>query len=426
MKNIKKFLLFTLVFVFSSLLFSLPVSAAETPWAVDVVNQLNAVYPAAFLADDTPVVTSAAKTLFSDTLHFNVDSYFTGGENDAITRLQLCQAAWAMSGLALPACKLPLAFSDCNDTSVGSLAAIGVINDTGGGTFTPEGTVNNAELAVVVYRTLNKMGGLKVAEKMLRDGRDSFSDVHPSDWFYDGIMYLYYNRIVQGEADGNFYPYGAITNAQLTSLLVRAQVALAGGDPLSENPVTDEFTALSTGGDTWENYSPKTYFGDFVDLGAFNTAFSQTFTGDFSDDPGHGIWVSWSIPYFWAYRNFFLAGQASSNIDPRANATRETMAYIATMLYDNYNAAEVNTSILGRFSDADEIGEAYRPAMAYLVSIGALHGDENGKLLPQATVDRAIVGVFWARVLRGLDTSKLHDYKAAVNAAVNAASGGEE
>ncbi len=66
-----------------------------------------------------------------------------------------------MSGLALPADKSPISFNDCSDTSVGSLAAFGVINGVGNGNFAPNDAVANAHLAVIIYRTLNLLGGVR-------------------------------------------------------------------------------------------------------------------------------------------------------------------------------------------------------------------------------------------------------------------------
>lgn len=431
MKKIKKTLSIVIVLALTVTILPGMAFATDEHWAFDVVNQLDTAYDGIFTANDYPVRTEDAEYLFGNELGYDADVYFVGADTEDITRLELCRAVWNMSGLALPAGVTPVEFADCTEAEVGSpaaaaigsLAAIGVVSGTGGGNFEPYGEVTNAELAVVVYRTMNKMGGIKVAKGILEagDGRVGFSDVFPSDWYYDGIMYLYYNGIVYGHPEGDFDPDGKITNAELTALLVRAQAALEQSSPPDE--IQAEFTALTSGGAIWTEY-PQNYFSGFDDIDEFDSAFEETFTAVFTGQ-------EWSKPFFWVNREYFLAGQATSDINPSANTTRETMAYISTMLYEGYDSngydsSDVNISILDRFDDADNIGDDYRPAMAYLVSIGALKGNANGELLPQTTIDRATAGVFWARVMRGLDTSKLKDYKDLVNSAIEEVSGGEE
>jgi hypothetical protein len=47
-----------------------------------------------------------------------------------------------------------------------------------------------------------------------------FTDVQPSDYFYEALRYLYCRGIVSGYADGTFRPYNNTTRAQLTKMVV--------------------------------------------------------------------------------------------------------------------------------------------------------------------------------------------------------------
>lgn len=94
------------------------------------------------------------------------------------------------------------------------------------------------------------------------------------------------------------------------------------------------------------------------------------------------------------------------------------MAFAAVKLYEGYNKDNVNLAILDRFADKDDIGEQYKKPLAYLVSIGVLNGspeDDGIYLYPQNTCNRAEAGVFLARVLQGLDKSKMQEYREALD-----------
>jgi hypothetical protein len=51
----------------------------------------------------------------------------------------------------------------------------------------------------------------------------NFSDVHPSDYFYTAVQYLYCRGIISGYSDGTFRPYNNTTRAQLCKIIVLAQ-----------------------------------------------------------------------------------------------------------------------------------------------------------------------------------------------------------
>ncbi len=48
----------------------------------------------------------------------------------------------------------------------------------------------------------------------------SFSDVQPSDWFYEPVNWMACNRVVGGYSDGTFRPYNLTTRAQTTKMLI--------------------------------------------------------------------------------------------------------------------------------------------------------------------------------------------------------------
>lgn len=68
----------------------------------------------------------------------------------------------------------------------------------------------------------------------------SFSDVHPSDYFYEPVRYLYCMGAISGYADGTFRPFNTTTRSQLTKILV-----IAEGWPLL-NPEVPTFNDVPT------------------------------------------------------------------------------------------------------------------------------------------------------------------------------------
>ncbi|ATW23753.1 S-layer homology domain-containing protein [Candidatus Formimonas warabiya] len=213
-----------------------------------------------------------------------------------------------------------------------------------------------------------------------------FSDVSSSDWFYDGIMYLFNQKLVMGYGGGLFGPDDPITRVQMAALVLRAQGVDTEGLP---EPGVEEFTNVFT-------------------------------NPDFIVD-GH---LDWRGTVIWAARVYY---SGETNFAPDDTLTRESMAFAAVRLFEGYDEDNVNLAILDRFVDKDDIGEQYKKALAFLVSIGVLNGspeDDGIHLNPQNTCTRAEAGVFLARVLQGLDKSKMQDYKNALDYVQSA--GGDE
>jgi hypothetical protein len=68
----------------------------------------------------------------------------------------------------------------------------------------------------------------------------SFSDVLPTDYFYQGVTYLYCHGAISGYADGTFRPYNDVTRGQMVKI-----ITLAFGVPLF-TPTSPTFTDVPT------------------------------------------------------------------------------------------------------------------------------------------------------------------------------------
>lgn len=100
--------------------------------------------------------------------------------------------------------------------------------------------------------------------------------------------------------------------------------------------------------------------------------------------------------------------------DPTRQVTRQEAAFTIFKSYGGYDAGDVSLSVLDRFTDSADIGEEYKTGLAYLVSAGVVRGGADGRVMPEVEIDRASFGVLLARVMMGLDKSKMHDYETAV------------
>jgi hypothetical protein len=51
----------------------------------------------------------------------------------------------------------------------------------------------------------------------------TFSDVHPTDYFYEAVRYLYCRGVISGYSDNTFRPFNNTTRGQLTKIVVLAE-----------------------------------------------------------------------------------------------------------------------------------------------------------------------------------------------------------
>lgn len=473
---INRFLSLLLSSMLTFSLLPMTASAAALPWAADAVNALNNVYGAnTFSADDTPITADAMKNILTGKFGYGagdtiITSYLNTGTN--LTRLQTAQIVFSLYGLA--ADLSAGAFSDCADPAAVTLRSLGIVSGKGNGTFAPLEEITNAELAVIFYRALGKIGAggsivlqslkpgtygydelmylatrgcvpfdinpsmnfdsatvavttfipnpdreeavpyngkvaiwnawctrlaslpphrerpanwtasnqvtaatvLDAAVQIVAEDRASlnndavegiFSDVSPAAWFYDGVMYLFNNGIVKGIGTGEFKPNDKLKRQEMAALICR----LNNIDTTS--PAGAVFVADMSPEAVW-SYNPVTH----------------------------------------AIANGYMTYTDGQNFSPGALVTRQETVHAIFKSYHGYDAGNVNLTVLERFTDDADIAEAYKTAMAYMVSAGVMNGSGTGQLNPAGEITRAEAGVFIARVMMGLDKSKMHDYDTVV------------
>lgn len=118
----------------------------------------------------------------------------------------------------------------------------------------------------------------------------------------------------------------------------------------------------------------------------------------------HDVWQDqWYAPQIvWGYRAGVINGTSPSTFAPDAEITRQEIAAILYRYATDYlglsMSAEDEDALLGAFSDAGEISDYARTAMAAMNQAGVITGDGD-RLKPQENATRAEVASMLSRYL---------------------------
>ncbi len=175
-----------------------------------------------------------------------------------------------------------------------------------------------------------------------------FIDVHPGDWFYDPVCYVYSQGLMTGTSATTFEPNTHLSRAMLVAVLHR----LEG--------------------------SPQASGGDFTDV---------------SD----GDWYAQAVN--WAASVGVVNGFDDGTFQPNAAITREQLAAILRN-YAAYKGLDVSASgSLSTFTDAASVSDWAKESVEWAVGSGLLGGYEDSTLRPQGTTTRAEVASVLQRAL---------------------------
>lgn len=167
-----------------------------------------------------------------------------------------------------------------------------------------------------------------------------FTDVLPSDWFYNDVCYVYANGLMNGMTATTFGPYGNTTRGQIVTILWRleGQPAVLGACP---------FTDVAAG----------SYY---------------------------------EVAITWAAANGIVTGYDATTFGPEDQITREQMAAI---LYRYAQGKQLASPALNNnlvvFADADKVSGYAVEAMNWAVGQGLINGMGDGTVAPQGNAIRA-------------------------------------
>ena len=180
---------------------------------------------------------------------------------------------------------------------------------------------------------------------------EPFPDVDENDWFYDEVVYVYENGLMNGVENNQFAPNTATNRAMLATILYR----LAGEPAVS---------------------------GDlpFTDVAA-------------------GTWYTDAV--LWAAQNGIVNGLGENTFAPMNTLTREQLV---TMLYRYAEAEGYDVSAaadLSGYPDADKVQTYAQEAMSWAVAEGIVEG-MDGNLNPAGHATRAQIATILMRFCEGV------------------------
>ena len=180
---------------------------------------------------------------------------------------------------------------------------------------------------------------------------EPFPDVDENDWFYDEVVYVYENGLMNGVENNRFAPNTATNRAMLATILYR----LAGQPDVS---------------------------GDlpFTDVAA-------------------GTWYTDAV--LWAAQNGIVNGLGENTFAPMNTLTREQLV---TMLYRYAEAEGYDVSAaadLSGYPDADKVQTYAQEAMSWAVAEGIVEG-MDGNLNPAGHATRAQIATILMRFCEGV------------------------
>ena len=182
---------------------------------------------------------------------------------------------------------------------------------------------------------------------------EPFDDAGRGDWFYDSVVYVYENGLMDGVSDTLFDPDGTVTRAQLVTTLWRLD-----GEP--------------------------------------SVNYALPFT-----DVSVGEWYAEAVR--WAAGEGIVNGVSETEFAPNAAVTREQLAAILHR-YAQHKGYDVSigesTNILS-YSDFASISEYAISAMQWVCGEGIITGVTESTLEPRGTATRAQSAAILMRFLEG-------------------------
>jgi len=109
--------------------------------------------------------------------------------------------------------------------------ANGITNGTDAGVFSPNADCTRGQIAAFLWRAAGQPAPATTA--------NPFSDISPSDYNYQAILWAYENGITTGTSASAFSPDNVCTRAQLVTFLWRAAGAADNGGAAAFQDVAD-------------------------------------------------------------------------------------------------------------------------------------------------------------------------------------------
>ena len=255
-----------------------------------------------------------------------------------------------------------------------------------------------------------------------------YTDVTEANWFYEAVTYVTENGLVDGETETTFAPSADMTRADMIVALYR----MAGSPEVTgENPFTDVaadadyYAAVIWGtsngvinGTSETTFSPD----DSLQRQAFATMlyrYEALLTADETTDetapaeevpaegettdettPAEGETADETVPAkeLTPAEEVPAEGETTDETTPAEDETTDETAPAEGETAEEVPAEETGAEdVLAQFTDADQIQDYAREAMAWAVTVGLFEGNADGALNPRGNATRAEVATLIMR-----------------------------
>ena len=222
-----------------------------------------------------------------------------------------------------------------------------------------------------------------------------YTDVTEANWFYKAVTYVTENGLVDGETETTFAPSADMTRADMIVALYR----MAGSPEVTgENPFTDVaadadyYAAVIWGtsngvinGTSETTFSPD----DSLQRQAFATMLYRYAELMAADETTDETAPAEEVP---------AEGETTDETTPAEDETTDETAPAEGETAEEVPAEETGAEdVLAQFTDADQIQDYAREAMAWAVTVGLFEGNADGALNPRGNATRAEVATLIMR-----------------------------
>lgn len=177
-----------------------------------------------------------------------------------------------------------------------------------------------------------------------------FNDVHNDDWFYEDVVYVYTNALMNGTGTSTFSPHTSLTRGMIVTILGRQS-----GVDESAYPNC-----------TFSDVENKMYYAPYIE---------------------------------WGRQNGIVLGADSNRFEPDRAVTRQELAAILHR-YTNFAGYTLpKTRPYVQFSDEQDIAAYAKEPVQALYSAGVINGKQANKFDPKGTATRAEAAAMLHRFL---------------------------
>ena len=152
---------------------------------------------------------------------------------------------------------------------------------------------------------------------------EPFADAAPGDWFYDYVVYVYANGLMDGTDTAAFSPNAGMTRAMLWAILARIDGETVTGDSWAEDARAWAMAEGVSDGEDANGLVTREQFVTMLWRFAGEPASSYSLSG-FTDSGSVSDWAGTAMR--WAVANGIITGVTDTTIEPAGSTTRAQAA----------------------------------------------------------------------------------------------------